>query len=82
MKDIMSAALVVGMAGGIIVILQKGMIIDTILHSLAEKMSGMGQIATVEMMYVIQNLINLVMSYLRVVPKRLLPSLSWRRSRT
>jgi uncharacterized ion transporter superfamily protein YfcC len=48
------------MAGGIIVILQKGMIIDTILHSLAEKMSGMGQIATVEMMYVIQNLINLV----------------------
>lgn len=59
-KDIMSAALVVGMAGGIIVILQKGMIIDTILHSLAEKMSGMGQIATVEMMYVIQNLINLV----------------------
>ena len=59
-KDIMSAALVVGMAGGIIVILQKGMIIDTILNSLAEKMSGMGQIATVEMMYVIQNLINLV----------------------
>ena len=59
-KDIMSAALVVGMAGGIIVILQKGLIIDTILHSLAEKMSGMGQIATVEMMYVIQNLINLV----------------------
>lgn len=41
-KDIMSAALVVGMAGGIIVILQKGLIIDTILHSLAEKMSGMG----------------------------------------
>lgn len=59
-KDIMSAALVVGMAGGIIVILQKGMIIDTILHNMAKEMNGMGKIATVEMMYVIQNLINLI----------------------
>jgi uncharacterized ion transporter superfamily protein YfcC len=56
----MSAALVVGMAGGIIVILQKGMIIDTILHNMAKEMNGMGKIATVEMMYVIQNLINLI----------------------
>ena len=48
------------MAGGIIVILQKGMIIDTILHNMAKEMNGMGKIATVEMMYVIQNLINLI----------------------
>ena len=32
-KDIMTAALVVGMAGGIIVVLQEGRIIDTILYS-------------------------------------------------
>lgn len=58
-KDIMNAALVVGLAGGIIVILKEGMIIDTILHSLAQGMEGMGQVATVGMMYIIQTLINL-----------------------
>lgn len=59
-KDIMSAALVVGLAGGIIVILQDGKIIDTILFNLAKGMEGLGQIATVGMMYVIQTLINLI----------------------
>lgn len=59
-KDIMSAALVVGLAGGIIVILKDGLIIDTILHNLAKGMDGLGQVATVGMMYIIQTLINLV----------------------
>ena len=60
-KDIMSAALVVGLAGGIIVILQQGKIIDTILYDLAAGMDGLGQVATVSVMYVIQTLINLIM---------------------
>lgn len=59
-KDIMSAALVVGLAGGIIVILKDGKVIDTILHTLAQGMEGLGQVATVGMMYLIQTLINLV----------------------
>lgn len=59
-KDILSAALVVGLAGGIIVILQEGKIIDTLLYQLAKGMDGLGQVATVGMMYVIQTLINLV----------------------
>lgn len=59
-KDILSAALVVGLAGGIIVILQQGKVIDTILFRLAQGMEGLGQIATVGMMYLIQTLINLV----------------------
>ncbi|MDL2266202.1 AbgT family transporter [Parabacteroides sp. OttesenSCG-928-G07] len=59
-KDIMSAALVVGLAGGIIVVLENGMIVDTILHSLAKGMEGLGQVATIGMMYIIQTLINLV----------------------
>lgn len=59
-KDIMSAALVVGLAGGIIVILKEGLIIDTILHNLAQGMEGLGQVATVGMMYIIQTLINLI----------------------
>jgi uncharacterized ion transporter superfamily protein YfcC len=60
-RDIMSAALIVGLAGGIIIILQNGNIIDTILNSLSESISGMGRMASVSMMYVVQTLINLVM---------------------
>ena len=60
-KDIMSAALIVGLAGGIIVILQEGKIIDTILYNMSEGMKGLGQVATVTLMYIIQTFINLFM---------------------
>jgi uncharacterized ion transporter superfamily protein YfcC len=60
-KDIMSAALIVGLAGGIIIILQNGNIIDTLLYKLSESISGMGQMASVGMMYVVQTAINLFM---------------------
>jgi uncharacterized ion transporter superfamily protein YfcC len=59
-KDILSAALVVGLAGGIIAILQDGNIIDTILYSMADSMQGLGKIATVWIMYGIQTVINVV----------------------
>jgi uncharacterized ion transporter superfamily protein YfcC len=57
----MSAALIVGLAGGIIIILQNGNIIDTLLYKLSESISGMGQMASVGMMYVVQTAINLFM---------------------
>jgi uncharacterized ion transporter superfamily protein YfcC len=60
-KDIQSAALIVGLAGGIIIILNNGNIIDTLLYKLSGSISGMGRFASVSMMYVVQNLINLVM---------------------
>jgi len=60
-KDIMSAALIVGLAGGIIIILQNGNIIDTLLYKLSESISGMGRMASVGMMYVVQTVINLFM---------------------
>ncbi|MBI9068623.1 MAG: YfcC family protein [Salinivirgaceae bacterium] len=59
-KDIMSAALVVGLAGGIIVVLEEGRIIDTILHSLSSAMKEFGQLGSVSVMYGIQTLINVV----------------------
>jgi uncharacterized ion transporter superfamily protein YfcC len=59
-KDILSAALIVGLAGGIIIILQQGKVIDTILHSLSQTMEGMGKVGSVEMMYLIQNVINII----------------------
>lgn len=60
-RDIQSAAIIVGLAGGIIIILNKGNIIDTMLYRLSESISGMGKMASLNMMYVVQNLINLVM---------------------
>lgn len=59
-KDILSAAIVVGLAGGIIQILQDGYIIDPILHSLASLMNEAGKVAAVGAMYVIQTLINII----------------------
>ncbi len=58
--DILSAAMVVGLAGGILVILEDGRIIDTILNSVAGSMEGMGKFGTVSVMYAIQNLINVI----------------------
>jgi uncharacterized ion transporter superfamily protein YfcC len=59
-KDILSAALVVGLAGGIIIILENGEIIDTLLYYVSNSMSDMGDVASVGMMYVFQTLINIV----------------------
>ena len=59
-KDIMSAALVVGLAGGILVILEDGKVIDTILHGVSRSMSGLGKFGTVSVMYAIQNMINII----------------------
>lgn len=56
--DILSAALIVGLAGGIIVILEEGKVIGTILHSASSAMSGLGDTATVGIMYIIQTFIN------------------------
>lgn len=58
-KDMLSAALVVGLAGGIIQILQDGHIIDPILHSLASLMNETGRIVSLGGMYAIQTVINL-----------------------
>jgi len=59
-KDIMVAALVVGLAGGIIVILEDGKIIDTILYGISQGMGDSGRIGTTGIMYVVQNLLNLI----------------------
>lgn len=59
-NDIMSAAVIVGLAGGIIVILEDGGIIDTILYGLSQAMVNFGKIASVGVMYLIQTVINVV----------------------
>ncbi len=59
-KDILSAAVIVGLAGGIIVVLEDGGIIDSILYGLSKAMGNFGNVASVGVMYVIQTIINVV----------------------
>jgi uncharacterized ion transporter superfamily protein YfcC len=59
-RDILSAALVVGFASGIIVILQDGKVVDSILHSMQDGLDGNSQAASLSAMYGIQALINFI----------------------
>ena len=58
-KDIFSAALVVGLAGGIVTILENGRVMEPMLDSLAGLLEGSGKAAALSLMYGIQTLINL-----------------------
>jgi len=60
-KDILSAALVVGLASGIIFILKDGRVIDTMLYGLTKSLAETGQVASVGVMYAFQTLLNLIM---------------------
>ena len=58
-KDIFSAALIIGFAAGIIVILKDGQVIDIMLSSMASALEGSGKIGALGTMYGIQTFINL-----------------------
>lgn len=60
--DILSAALVVGLASGIVIVLEDGRIIDTILSSSADEMMGYGPVASLLIMYVFYTLLNLIIA--------------------
>ena len=59
-KDIAAAAIIVGFAGGIIEILNDGQIIDTILYSVSNSITGFGKVASITMMYIFQSMLNLL----------------------
>ena len=58
----LSAALVVGLASGIIIILEDGKIIDTFLNSLAGAISGSGRIGALSIMYGFQSVLNAIIT--------------------
>lgn len=60
-KDILSAALVVGLASGIIFILRDGHVIDTLLYGLTRSLAQTGEVASLGAMYLFQTLLNVVM---------------------
>ena len=57
-KDIFSAALIIGFAAGIIVILKDGQVIDRMLASMASALDGAGRAGALGSMYGIQTFIN------------------------
>jgi uncharacterized ion transporter superfamily protein YfcC len=59
-KDIMGAAMIVGLAGGIIIILQDGKVIDSLLYFISKGMADFGRVASIGMMYIMQTLINII----------------------
>ncbi len=59
-KDIFSAAFIVGIAGGIIIILQDGKIIDTIMYGLSKSMQNTGRETSLGIMYSIQTFLNII----------------------
>lgn len=58
-KDIFSAALIIGFAAGIIVILEEGNVIDPMLNAMAESLKNAGREGALATMYGIQTFINL-----------------------
>ena len=60
-KDILSAALVVGLASGIIFILRDGKVIDTILYGLTCSLARAGEVTSMAAMYAFQTLLNIIM---------------------
>ena len=58
-RDIFPAAMVVGLASGIVVVLQDGKIMDTLLHSLESSLGESSPLASLSAMYGLQALINL-----------------------
>jgi uncharacterized ion transporter superfamily protein YfcC len=58
-KDIFSAALIIGFAAGIIVILKNGKVIDIMLGAMASALDGSGRAGALGTMYGIQTFINL-----------------------
>ena len=58
-KDMFGVSIVIGLAGGIIYILQEGKTIHTVLHLVSGTLEGLGKTATLELMYGFQTLMNI-----------------------
>ncbi|CTQ33308.1 YfcC family protein [Jannaschia rubra] len=53
-RDLLGVALVIGLARGIVVIMEQGLIADTILHSAESSLGGLGDLAFINVMFWIE----------------------------
>ncbi len=57
-RDLVATALIIGLARGILVVMQDGQIIDTILFALASAIQGAGEVGAAHGMFAVQTAIN------------------------
>ncbi len=57
-REMLPAALIIGMSKAVLLVAQDGNIIDTILNSLSGATKGMSDIVTVQLMFAVQSIIN------------------------
>lgn len=57
-KDMMTAAMIIGLARGLLVVAEEGRIIDTLLNSMAQGAQGFPRFVTVEIMFALQSCLN------------------------
>ncbi len=57
-RDLVQVAVIIGIARGILVVLDDGRVIDTLLHWTATAVSGVGPVLTAEAMYAVQTVLN------------------------
>ena len=57
-NDLMPAALVLGLSKGILILASNGLLIDTILHSLANLAEGIPAVFSVQVMFFVQSFLN------------------------
>lgn len=58
-KDMLAAALIIGLARGVLVIAEEGKIIDTVLHSMTTVVGDFPNYVSVQIMFFVQGIINL-----------------------
>lgn len=58
-RNMLTAALVIALAKGILIVAEQGKIIDTMLYHLANTVDGFHPVVSVELMFIVQNVLNL-----------------------
>jgi uncharacterized ion transporter superfamily protein YfcC len=57
-RDLVSTAVIIGLARGILVVLEDGQVIDTVLHAMAGALDGVGPIGSAHGMFALQTALN------------------------
>lgn len=57
-RDLVATAIIIGLARGILVVMQEGQIIDTVLFALASALEGTGEVFAAQGMFAVQTAIN------------------------
>ncbi len=57
-RDLAATAVIIGLARGILIVLEDGLVIDTLLHGVAGAMDGIGALGSAEAMLLVQSALN------------------------